>query len=179
MLKNKIDWSKLKRNENSNYKKKLETPEVVWEHFCDYAQGVDDNPSIKHEILKGGDSAGKTVEIEYQRPYTWSGFYAYLYEIGVVGCTDTLREYKNNRKGLYDDYQDVMARIDKVMYAQKFEGATTGHFSAVIIARDLGLAEKREIKEESKQSLVDYTQLSDDVLEEITKAIENNKTDES
>jgi hypothetical protein len=39
------------------------------------------------------------------------------------------------------------------MYAQKFEGAASGAFNANIIARDLGLADKTEMKVTEEQPL--------------------------
>ena len=40
----------------------------------------------------------------------------------------------------------VIERIEQTVYSQKFEGAAAGLLNANIIARDLGLADRREDK---------------------------------
>ena len=48
---------------------------------------------------------------------------------------------------------EIIRAIDKIMFAQKFEGAASGAFNANIIARDLGLTDKSELKVTEEQPL--------------------------
>lgn len=166
-------WKELKAKGWSK-PKAIETPEKMWELFLEYVADVDDNPATKEEQARGGklkidlDSVeiNDKVVFKVQRPYSWVGFEAFLALKGVI-CSN-LSEYKSNRKGGYEAYSEVVACIDKIMYNQKFEGATMGHFNANLIARDLGLAEKREVAAKLEDDL-DYSKLSDAALEEIAK----------
>ena len=46
-------------------------------------------------------------------------------------------------------YFDITARIRDIIYSQKFTGAAAGLLESNIIARELGLADKQEIKQDS------------------------------
>ena len=59
--------------------------------------------------------------------------------IGVVH--DTWIEWRKNRA----DFSEVIAWAESVIYRQKFEGASADLLNANIIARDLGLADKKEL----------------------------------
>jgi hypothetical protein len=56
--------------------------------------------------------------------------------------SDSLREYKTNPE--YKDFSQVITRIEKIIYNQKFTGAASGFLNPNIIARDLGLTDKVE-----------------------------------
>lgn len=59
-----------------------------------------------------------------------------------IGVTDeTWREWKQSRS----DFSSVMEWAEKTIYRQKFEGASADLLNANIIARDLGLADKKEL----------------------------------
>jgi hypothetical protein len=66
------------------------------------------------------------------------------------GILFSLKDYRYNKNGNYAAYSTVIARIDSIIYNQKFEGAAVGAFHHSIIARDLGLTDKVEntIKEQ-------------------------------
>jgi hypothetical protein len=51
-----------------------------------------------------------------------------------------ISEWKD-RKG----FSQIITRIERTIYDQKFVGAAAGFFNSNIIARDLGLTEKKEI----------------------------------
>jgi len=44
-----------------------------------------------------------------------------------------------------EDFLTVITRIEEIIYEQKFTGSASGFFNANIIARDLGLADKKEV----------------------------------
>lgn len=115
------------------------TPELLWEAACEYFQWCDDNPWKIKEALKGGEMAGKLMDIPTARPYTLTGLALYL------GASETF--WREFRKAAKNDFLSVIDQIEQVIYTQKFEGAAVGAFNANIIARDLGLkdASKQEI----------------------------------
>ena len=121
--------------------KLFESPELLWESACEYFEWCDENPFIQIDF-KGKDA--DKVEIPRMRPYTWGGLEVYL-EI------ESLRNYKTQEG--YEDFLQVITRIEKIIYDQKFSGAASGFFNANIISRDLGLADKKEIEAKIEQPL--------------------------
>ena len=127
------------------------TPKELWQKAIDYFKWCDENPWIKLEQLRkptvtidneGNEVLHTIAEIPTQRPYTIAGFCIFC------ECSrdwwNKLRDNKNN------EFFRVIARIDDIIYNQKFEGAAVGAFNANIISRDLGLTDKKEINLPSK-----------------------------
>jgi hypothetical protein len=81
------------------------------------------------------------VEREVSAPFTLTGLYIYL---GID--RGTWEQYRQR-----PEFFTVITRIEQIIYTQKFEGATVGAFNANIIARDLGLADKREVEKVKKK----------------------------
>ncbi|KAA2242824.1 DNA-packaging protein [Chitinophaga agrisoli] len=113
------------------------SPEDLWAAACEYFEWVDNNPLIAIEFY-GRDA--ERCEVEKMRPYTWDGLETFL-------DIDSLREYKTNET--YKAFSQVITRIGKIIYTQKFEGAAAGLLHANIIARDLGLADKKEVEQKT------------------------------
>ncbi len=122
--------------------KLFKTPELLWEAACEYFKEVDENP-IERNDFKGKDA--EEVIYKLQRPYTIQGLCLYL-DCGV--------NYFNQFEGNLDpkkrpedkDFSLITTRIRQIIYYQKFDGAAAGIFNSSIIARDLGLADKSELK---------------------------------
>jgi len=111
------------------------TPELLWQAACEYFEWCDNNPVLKEDYV--GKDADK-VQRELQRPYTISGLCIYL---------DASREWWAKFKGsATEDFLQVLSRIEEIIYSQKFDGAAVGVFNQSIIARDLGLADKKEVE---------------------------------
>lgn len=119
--------------------KSFESPEALWESACEYFQWCEDNPWTKKDwVGKDGDE----VQRETPRPLTLSGLSLFL------DCSEqTLRNY--GKEDTYKDFFEVITRIEQTIRTQKFEGAAVGVFNASIIARDLGLTDKVESKNEN------------------------------
>lgn len=147
--------------------KKIETPEKLWELAEQYFKSLDDNPFKINKLITSGDLAGCIVGVPTIRPYSWSGLETFVRD---AGFNTRLDEYKANRRGNYDDYTDVVARISQKMFAQKFEGAAVGVFNSSIISADLGLVQKTMTEVKDISDDIDYSQLSDAALEEIENA---------
>lgn len=118
--------------------KALKTPKDLWEYACDYFQRCDDNPWIKVDY-KGKDV--ERVEIPTSVPYTWEGLENYLFEREVLVKLD---DYKSNKEGRYEDFTDIIRTIGRIIYDRKMTGAIVGVYNSNIIARELGLTDKKE-----------------------------------
>lgn len=112
------------------------SPELLWEAACEYFEWCDKNPWLKHDVVKGGDQAGKALQIPTARPYTITGLCIYL------GANKTF--WEDFRKAGHEDFSSIITHIEETIYTHKFEGAAVGAFNASIIARDLGLSDKKE-----------------------------------
>jgi hypothetical protein len=142
-------WWKLRSKHGKD--KIFTNPKILLEACYEYFEATDRRKWIKKDWV-GKDSM--EVIRETETPYTITGLCLFL-GIGL----QTLHNYKKNK-----DYLEVITHVEDIIYTQKFEGATVGAFNPNIIARDLGLADKSEIK--NKHSFED---MSD---EELDKEIE-------
>lgn len=124
------------------------SPTILWEAACEYFEATD-NRKWKKQDWVGKDA--HYVERETDTPYTMTGLYIFL---DIVHTTWS--NYKAN-----EDFLAIITRIEQIIYTQKFEGAAVGAYNANIIARDLGLADKKEVTEAPK---FDPTNLSDEEL---------------
>jgi hypothetical protein len=117
----------------------FEDPEHLWESACEYFQWCEDNPLLEVDF-KGKDA--DRVELPKMRAFTWEGLELFV-------DIHSLRDYKKNPD--YKGFSQVITKIEKVIYNQKFTGAAAGFLNPNIIARDLGLAEKKEVNKVIKK----------------------------
>ncbi len=127
--------------------KLFSSPEVLWEAATEYFEWCEKNPLMSAEQAKGISKpimdekkgelvfAPNLIDLPKMRPFTWDGLELYL-------DIFSLREYKTNPD--YKDFSQVIGRIEKIIYNQKFSGAAAGFLNPNIIARDLGLKERTE-----------------------------------
>jgi len=116
--------------------KLFSSPEVLWEAAQEYFTNCEKNPLLEVDWV-GKDAI--EVNKPKMRAFTWAGLEIYL-DIS----DDALRNYKT--KPEYKDFFGVITRIEKIMYEQKFTGAAAGLLNPNIIARDLGLVDKKELE---------------------------------
>lgn len=121
------------------------SPDELWEAACEYFEATDSRKWIKTEF--NGKDAIK-CEIPTDTPYTITGLCLYL-DCGK----NYLDNFENDPKN--EDFKGIITRIREIIYTQKFEGAAVGAFNANIIARDLGLADKKEV--DRKTTKVKFT----------------------
>ena len=125
----------------------FETPEILWEACQEYFEWVDANPFQQAEQRKGNIIISKgantedldlspIVALPKMRAYTWEGLEIFL-------DISSLRKYKTDEA--YKDFVQVISRVEKIIYEQKFTGAAAGFFNANIIARDLGLKDSQDV----------------------------------
>lgn len=142
--------------------KSIRTPEKLLELWHSFLDWIEENPRYVNTISKG-----EVIKVAHKRPLTWSRFDTWLYNKGII---HDLEDYRLNRDGRYGDYGGVITRINRQMYADKFEGAAVGAFNANIIARDLGLADKSKTEHSGKvETGEDVTHLDSDQLSKYVK----------
>lgn len=112
----------------------IATPDELWSNFIEYAKWIEENPLLEIDF-RGKDAY--EVQIPKMRPFTKEGF---ALACGLSGW-EVIEEWKK-REG----FLEIITRIEKYIYTQKFEGAAAGLLNHNIIARDLGLADKTENK---------------------------------
>jgi len=122
--------------------KLFESPEVLWTEACKYFEFCDREPLIEIDF-KGKDAT--EVHIPKMRAYTWTGLELFL-------DLDSLRWYKTSDS--HKDFLQVITRIDKVIYTQKFVGSAAGFLNPNIIARDLGLIDQQKVQNTGAQKVV-------------------------
>lgn len=116
------------------------TPELMWEAACEYFAWVEDNPFLAEDFISSGPHAGGIVVLNKKRPFTLHSLCIYL------DCnTQYFKIFKAQLPKDEKGFNTIITRIEETIYAQKFEGAASGFFNANIIARDLGLADKSDV----------------------------------
>jgi hypothetical protein len=111
----------------------IETPEQLVENYLEYAEWCYNNPLIEIDY-RGKDAI--PVEVPRMRAQTKDGF---ALACGLCGWK-IIEDYKE-RKG----FSQVITRIEKYIYENKFGGAAAGMLNANIISRDLGLTDNSKI----------------------------------
>lgn len=114
--------------------------EQVYEKAQEYIDYCRNNPLISIDF-RGKDI--QEVAIPKMRAMTIHGLCIHL---GI--STETWRDWKNDPK-----YFGVTTRVEEMMYTQKFEGAAAGMLNPNIIARDLGLVDKKQIEQKDPETL--------------------------
>jgi hypothetical protein len=109
-------------------------PKDLMEAANEYFAWIEANPLKEQQVVKYKDSY-EIIELDKMRPLTIHGLCNFI-DIAVI----TFDEY-----GKRKDFTAVHTRIRQIIYNQKFEGAASGFLNPSIIARDLGLADKKEI----------------------------------
>jgi hypothetical protein len=116
------------------------TPLLLWEAACEYFEWCDTNPLKEAKAFAFQGSV--TVEsMDKMRAYTMEGLCLYL------DCsTSYFRQFKSQDSINKEAFMTVISKIETVIYNQKFTGAAADLLNANIIARDLGLSDKSDIK---------------------------------
>lgn len=112
------------------------TPECLWSSCVEYFQWVEDNPLLEQKIFHANGQITKDT-VSKMRAMTLTGLRLFL---GIDAQTWT--NYKAR-----EDFIGVITRAEEIIYDQKFAGAAADLLNANIIARDLGLADKTEVKQ--------------------------------
>lgn len=111
----------------------LESPEKLWESCCEYFQWVEEHPLWEEKLFayQGEVTRGTAYKM---RAMTIGGLCMFLNIDQQTWANYRARE----------DFFGVVSRAEEVIRQQKFEGAAAELLNPNIIARDLGLRDKRE-----------------------------------
>lgn len=122
------------------------SPEILWDSCLQYFEWVEENPLWENKVtqFQGGVI---DMPVAKMRAMTIGGLCMFL---GIVEVT--WREYRKN-----EDFTSVCDMAEQAIREQKFAGAAADLLNPAIIARDLGLADKREITGKDGQPLVAIT----------------------
>jgi len=115
------------------------TPESLWEEAVKYFEWISEKVWNKNEAIKSGNNAGKIIKVPTQTPMSIESFCLFA----DINRT-TLLSYESNEDP-YKDFHTVVICIKNIIASQQFEGATVGAYNPNIIARKLGLADKKEV----------------------------------
>ena len=148
-----------KRRVNVGAKPCFSDADDMWNKAVAYFDWAVANPLLSQKIFNHQGEIIKGDE-EKLRPFTILGMCNY------IGITyQTWLDYRRNKEAKGKDKTDfslVMDRIDQIIYSQKFEGASAGLLNPNIIARDLGLADKKEIEHKNLEFVADILSKKDD-----------------
>lgn len=117
---------------------KFSNPEDLWDACLEYFEWVERNP-LKEAKVAQKKHEPVILELSKMRAMTIVGLCVFL-DI----TRSTWAEWRKSR----DDLSAVITRVEQIIYQQKFSGAAADLLNANIIARDLGLADKSELKAE-------------------------------
>ena len=123
--------------------KKYKTPNQLWQGCIRYFEWVEDNPLMATETVKFQGEA-TLIEVPKMRAMTLAGLCLHL-KIDPK----TWASYRTD-----DDYLPITTRVEEIIWEQKFSGAAAELLNPNIIARELGLAEKKEVNAELTQRFV-------------------------
>ena len=115
-------------------KPKFKKPEDLWERCLEYFDWVEGNPLVEARPFAYQGQV-TMAQVPKMRAMTISGLCNFL-DIAV----STWDEWRSSRP----DLSEVITRTEEIIRQQKFEGAAAEFLNPNIIARDLGLADKKE-----------------------------------
>jgi hypothetical protein len=118
------------------------SPNQLWVAACEYFQWVEDNP-LKESKLVSFQGISKVEEVPLMRAMTIEGLTRFLSVNSVYFNHFESALNLDEKQGR--DFSKVIADIKETMRDQKFTGASAGLLNPNIIARDLGLTDKKEL----------------------------------
>ncbi|WP_337043766.1 terminase small subunit [Emticicia sp. 17c] len=125
--------------------KAFKTPAALIEACNAYFEWCLDNPLIEEKVFQHQGRA-VTADVKITRPFTLEGLCNYI-DLSTQG----FKEYESE-----EAFSPVVARIRQIIETQQFEGVAAGLFNANIIARKLGLTEKKDTGEGLVKSFFDF-----------------------
>lgn len=113
------------------------TPEEFWNEGLNYFEWMSDKVWNKKEAIKSGDLAGTLINIPTTTPLSIESFCLFA-DID----RQTFLNYESKKD--YEDFFEVTTRIRTIIESNQFEGATVGAYNPNIIARKLGLIDRKQ-----------------------------------
>jgi hypothetical protein len=116
--------------------KYIESPERMYELFCEYVDTVKAKPFHVRDWV---GAMATQVERPKEKPLTLEGFSNYCFHKGIVKDTD---DYFCNTKGNYEEYSNICSRIKRIIREDQIAGGMAGIYNPSITQRLNGLVEK-------------------------------------
>lgn len=110
-------------------------PDDLWLKFTEYCIWAENNPLYRHDVIKNGEMTGEILNIPLKRPLSIIRFCSFA-DISL----DTFINYEKR-----SEFLEVTKRIRAVIESEQFEGAAVGNYKENIIARTLGLVDKKDV----------------------------------
>jgi hypothetical protein len=135
-----------KKNPLTKSNKYIESPERMYELFCEYRDSVKAKPFYVRDWV---GAMATQIERPKEKPLTYEGFSNYVFEKGILKDTD---DYFANTKGNYDEYSSICSRIKRIIREDQIGGGMAGIYNPSITQRLNGLVEKvqNDVKVEQK-----------------------------
>lgn len=121
---------------------KFKTPQELAKVASDYFEWVEENPLLSDEVY--GAKEPTHFDMKKMRAMTIQGL--------CIFARISLQTWHNYKAK--SAFIEVCSRIESVIYNQKFEGAASGLLNPNIIARDLGLVDKKEVENKGEKRYV-------------------------
>lgn len=115
-------------------KPKFEDADSLWKACQEYFVWNQENPLLEEKIFHNSGDITRT-NVSKMRAMTIGALTIFL-DI----TTETWTQYRKRK-----DLSDTTMRVDEIIRVQKFQGASADMLNPNIIARDLGLADKKEL----------------------------------
>lgn len=126
--------------EVSGRKRVFDRAEDLWAAAVEYFRWVEDNPLFEAKAFSY-EGVVTVTQLPKMRAMTQGGL---LLSMGI--SKETWRGWKTEGHEMYrQDLAEVIATVEAVIYEQKFTGAAAELLNPSIIARDLGLADKKQL----------------------------------
>ncbi|MDC7940300.1 DNA-packaging protein [Raoultella ornithinolytica] len=114
---------------------KFTNPDILWEACCEYFDWVEKHPLWETKAFSFQGTITK-ARLPKMRAMTISGLCIFL------DIADSTWDQYRTKKG----FSVITTRVEKLIYEQKFSGAAADLLNPNIIARELGLVEKKSVE---------------------------------
>ncbi len=136
-----------KARASSGRDKLFETPDLLWVAACEYFEWCDNNPLYECKAFAFQGSV-TTEDLPKMRAYTLDGLFLFL------DCSPNyFRAFKSQERVNKDAYVEVIERIERTIYNQKFTGAAADLLNSNIISRELGLVDSSKVDATIKKEM--------------------------
>ena len=136
-----------KNRKHSGRKCYFDNPVDLWDAACKYFKYVDEHPCVQLKEIEYANGSETTIENEKDMPYTLSGLCLYLGASSIWWRRMRKRHQERGNK----EFIDTIQRIEDTIETHQFEGACVGVFNPGIIARKLGLTDKKSINHSNNE----------------------------
>jgi len=126
----------------AGHPRNINSPDQLWELFEDYQKQLE-VISVPQSHVKLG-----VVYLEVQEPMTMEGFKDYCFD--KVGC---IKRYIDGSLEVdKDQYVTIVTRIKNRIFKHNLSRAAVGLYKENLIAKQLGMADKSEVKQDTTHS---------------------------